>query len=144
MQLATFFLSFCLTVASKLAACPTSKFIQLFNNVLHDGASNRHSYGTCLPVHSDEFTPDNLLALCPWDLVPDFDEFRHPQTILVARCRCRTCLQSLKCKPVYVQKEVMQYQCLNGTMTWTRSYQYFPNSCVCTRLPQRYVKKSWL
>ena len=135
-----------MTAASKLAACPTSKFLQLFNNVLHDGAHahDHHIYGTCSPVQADEYTPDNLLALCPWDMVPDFDEFRHPQTILVARCRCRTCLQGLKCKPVYVQKEVMQYQCFNGTMTWTRTYLYLPNSCVCTRQAEQNVMKWWL
>ena len=123
----------CVSTIYMQSVCPPSKFLQVLNNQLHGHDTERHQYGTCSPVLDGPYTPDNLLALCAWDMVPDYDEYRYPHTILVAQCRCRTCLKSFKCKPVYVQKEVIHYQCVNGTMTWTKSLQYFPSSCVCVR-----------
>ena len=137
--LSRFFVCLCVTTAYKLAFCPPSRFLQVLNNVLHEGHGHRHQYGVCSPVFRTELTPDNLLALCPWDMVADYDEHRHPHAILVARCRCKTCLQNYKCKPVYTQREVKQYQCVNGTMMWTNSLQYFPNSCVCVRATRQHA-----
>ena len=128
-----------MTAAYKIAVCPPSRFLQVLNNILQEGNEDRHQYGVCLPVIRNESTSDNHLALCPWDMVTDYDEYRHPHAILIAQCRCRTCLQNFKCKPVYTQKEVMQYQCVNGKMTWTKSLQYFPMSCICVRPNRQHV-----
>lgn len=90
--------------------------------------------------------PIRLRAVCPWELVDDFDANRYPKTLQKAVCRCSNCLdpqsnqpnEGLGCYPVYYPMPVLQrVGCKDGIATFESSFEQVAVACDC-----RAVKKT--
>ncbi|KAH3886010.1 hypothetical protein DPMN_010011 [Dreissena polymorpha] len=87
----------------------------------------------CDPFPSSSAAPFFLRALCPWDYEMNTDLNRFPPVLTVAKCKCRTCLNSeeYKCSPVLYSVQVLKQECNHGIKRWIRKTELIPVACTC-------------
>ena len=91
-----------------------------------------HSSGLCYNFGKEESRHPNMRAICPWNMMTDYDANRQPQEILVAKCRCTS-----KCLNHNVNARCLEYVYplkvkVKQDNNWVVVKQYKPVSCYCS------------
>ncbi|KAK3579662.1 hypothetical protein CHS0354_000038 [Potamilus streckersoni] len=87
--------------------------------------SRFHVYGPRRCGVPDNSRGLNSVSSCPWSIEMETDNFRFPNTIARARCRCTSCMgDRRKCRPVESYIPVVRKHCDIKTLR----YEYVP--CV--------------
>lgn len=140
---------------SMVGACVNSPFTSLYEHDLtHQGRfeitrqdylnATRAAYlpdQSCTRIPVTSYTPLHMRTLCPWEYVYDTDMDRFPPVLTVAKCKCSTCFDSYRCKPVFYNVHVLKKQCTNGVIRWMRKTQLISVACTCVRPTVHEVSK---
>jgi len=140
---------------SVVDACVNSPFTSLIDNEISHPErydisrmqylnATREAYlrdQSCDRIPITSYTPLHMRTLCPWEYVYDTDMDRFPPVLITAKCKCATCLDNYRCKPVFYTVHVLKKQCTDGVIRWARKTQLISVACTCVQPTVHEVSK---
>ena len=103
-------------------------------------------------THFDKKCPKNdaesasSRSTCPHYFDMEYDEYRIPNTLLQARCKCTRCLvtqgkgvvKMTKCRPIYYFTKVARaMECKNNTLVYEDYWEKVSVGCTCAKRTNR-------